>query len=557
MNFIFNWCMNIFLSFFLLLMAPSLQAQIVVSTFAGSGTAGYVDATGAAAVFNSPIGIATDADGNIYVADANNNKIRKISLSGVVTTLAGSTAGDVDANGTSARFNTPVGIAVDAYRNVYVADYLNHKIRKISPSGDVSTFAGTGSPGNANGPGNGASFNNPRGLAIDVHGNVYVADFGNNLIRKITALGDVSTLAGSGIAGSVNATGTAASFNIPYGITVDAHGIVYVGDYGNNKIRKIDLLGAVSTLAGSGVVGDADSTGIKASFNAPTGILVDTAGNVYVADSGNNKIRKISQSGAVSTFAGTGPVGSTNGIVSSARFYSPTGLAVDPYGNIYVADVGNHKIRLITFSPEIRISQSGSELISGLGTYNFGSFDQFLSSMPIPFDINNLTTGLGALVLKSSPYITISGANALDFTVDESTTDGSIEPDSSTRFTITFSPKSSGIRTATVTVINNDYDEGSYTFTITGTGTGIFTGITTASTLSLSVHPNPTSGIVEVDAPKEVQLEVYNAQGIKVLEQTVPEGKSNVSLEQLNQGLYLIYYREGNAKSETYRIIKN
>jgi sugar lactone lactonase YvrE len=207
--------------------------------------------------------------------------------------------------GSAASFVSPVGFAVDSAGEVYVADYGNDEIRKITPAGAVTTLAGSGAQGNADGTGSAASFNYPESVALDSTGNVYVADYGNNEIRKITPAGVVTTLAGSGEKGDADGTGSAASFNGPEGVAVDSAGNVYVADYGNNQIRKITPAGAVTTLAGSGAQGNADGTGSAASFNGPEGVAVDSAGNVYVGDEFNNEIRKITSAGVVTTLTGS------------------------------------------------------------------------------------------------------------------------------------------------------------------------------------------------------------------------------------------------------------
>jgi streptogramin lyase len=319
-----------------------------VSTLAGSGAYGSTNST-ATASFNSPNGVAVDDIGDIYVADYFNNVIRAISPSGVVGTMAGT--GSVGAaNGIDllATFNYPYGVAVDGSGNIYVADVHNNMIRKITSFGEVGTLAGSGKEGHANGTGTAASFFSPQGVAVDAAGNVYVADQGNNLIRKITSSGAVTTLAGSGASGSVNGMGTAASFFGPTGLAVDAAGNVYVADQLNNMIRKINSSGVVSTLAGSGTSGSSDGTGTGASFYQPSGVCVDASGNIYVADQFNNVIRKIIPSGLVVTWAGNGTIGSSNGTGYTASFNRPTGVAVDAVGNVYVADAGNNLIRKIT-----------------------------------------------------------------------------------------------------------------------------------------------------------------------------------------------------------------
>jgi sugar lactone lactonase YvrE len=318
-------------------------------TAAGSAAAGAPDDTRSVASFVAPVGLAVDSAGNVYVADYGNDEIRKITATGVVTTLAGSGGqGNADGTGSAASFYYPESVAVDSAGNVYVADYGNDEIRKITPADLVTTLAGSGEKGDTDGSAAAATFNGPEGVAVDTGGNVYVADFGNDAIRKVTPAGVVTTLAGLGTPGNADGTGSAASFNGPEGVAVDSAGNVYVADYGNNEIRKISSAGVVTTLAGSGAQGKADGTGSAASFNGPEGVAVDSAGNVYVADSGNNEIRKISSAGVVTTLAGSGAQGNADGIGRGASFDGPEGVAVDSAGNVYVGDEFNNEIRKIT-----------------------------------------------------------------------------------------------------------------------------------------------------------------------------------------------------------------
>jgi sugar lactone lactonase YvrE len=254
-----------------------------------------------------------------------------------------------------ATFNTPRGVAVDITGNVYVADTDNNTIRKITPAGVVSTLAGTAGvpPGSLDGSGAAAQFYSPTGVAVDTQGNVYVADSGNNTIRMITPSGGVTTLAGTaGQVGSLDGTGPAAQFNSPSGVAVDTQGNVYVTDSSNNTIRKIAPGGVVTTLAGTAlVVGSLDGAGAAASFQFPNGIAVDTSGTVYVADTNNNTIRVITPAGVVSTLAGTAGVGrgSVDGTGADARFGGPLSLALDSlHGYVYVADTGNFTVRRIS-----------------------------------------------------------------------------------------------------------------------------------------------------------------------------------------------------------------
>jgi sugar lactone lactonase YvrE len=293
----------------------------------------------------------------MYVADLSNHKIRKITTGAVVTTFAGSgVGGATDATGTSATFNLPSGVAVDSSGNVSIADWSNQKIRVITPAGVVTTLAGcagTCATGGADGTGAAASFNGPQGNAVDSAGNIFVAEGTANKIRKITPAGVVTTFAGCAAptspcaAGSANGTGTAASFSTPTSIAIDSANNLYVVDGANNKIRKITPAAVVTTFAGSGAAGSADGTGTAATFNLPTGLAIDSSGNVYVVDASNRKIRRITPAGVVTTVAGAGSAGGADGIGSAASFNFPYGIAVDATGNLYVADYSNSKIRKI------------------------------------------------------------------------------------------------------------------------------------------------------------------------------------------------------------------
>jgi hypothetical protein len=335
----------------------------VVTTLAGpAGATGGADGTGSAARFFLPIGVAADGAGNVYVADTSNHTIRKITPAGVVTTLAGTAgiAGNANGTGSAARFRSPRGVAVDSSGNVYVADTQNYVIRKITVTGVVTTLAGSpGSRGSTNGTGSTARFDNPSSVAIDGAGNVYVADTLNHTIRKITPAGVVTTLAGTpGVTGSTNGTGSAARFLYPAGVAVDGVGNVYVADTYNHTIRKVTAAGVVTTLAGSpGVVGSTNGTGNAARLYFPNGVAVDGSGDVYVADTYNHTIRKVTAAGVVTTLAGTALAwDSVDGRGSAARFNDPNGVAVDGSGNLYVADTDNSTIRKLTYLPPMDYS---------------------------------------------------------------------------------------------------------------------------------------------------------------------------------------------------------
>jgi hypothetical protein len=338
----------------------------VVTTLAGlARNIGSADGTGSAARFSNPQGVAVDGAGNVYVADSGNHTIRKVTPAGtnwVVTTLAGTAGipGSADGTGNAAQFYYPCGVAVDNAGNVYVADSDNDTIRKVTPAGAVTTLAGLArNAGSADGAGSVARFASPQGVAVDGAGNVYVADTGNDTIRQVTPAGVVTTFGGlAGSRGSADGTGSAARFNGPSGVAVGSAGDVYVADYGNNTLRQmtpaevVTTAGVVTTLAGqrSGNAGSADGTGSAAQFHYPGGLAVDSAGNVYVADTSNNAIREVTPAGVVTTLAGLArPLfGSADGTGSAAQFFEPCGVAVDSAGNLYVADSGNHTIRKVT-----------------------------------------------------------------------------------------------------------------------------------------------------------------------------------------------------------------
>jgi kumamolisin len=347
-------------------------APLVVNSFAGvAGTAGSTNGTGSAALFNTPGGIAVDTSGNIYVADTGNQTIRKVTPAGVVSLYAGTVGAAGSSNTGTITFNTPSNVAVDASGNVYVADAGNQLIRKITPAKLVSTLAGrAGRSGSTNSTGTNARFYNPQGVAVDSSGNVYVADSSNNMIRKITSAGVVTTLAGSTTSGSTDGTGTAARFNYPVDVAVDSSGNVYVADTNNNTIRKITPAGVVTTIAGTaGVAGSSDGLAASATFKSPSGIRVDSAGNLYIADSGNQTIRLLTPAGIVTTIAGTaGTIGSTNGVGSAALFNYPSNAAPDANGNVYIIDTSNDTLRIGTFAaaPAFQVQPVSLSILSGL-----------------------------------------------------------------------------------------------------------------------------------------------------------------------------------------------
>jgi gliding motility-associated-like protein len=343
-------------------LSPENKGGIVngtqVSTFAGDGSNGSAEGVGVSASFYVPQGITCDPLGNLYVIDNRNHKIRKVTPQGVVSTFAGiGTLGSADGNASQASFNNPTFICIDLTGNLYIADGGNFKIRKITADGWVSTIAGSGLRGFADGKGINASFSVINGLTVDAFGNIYVADtFNNQRIRRITLDGTVTTIAGDGTIGSVDESALKSTFNGTQGIKIDSEGTLYVADSQNNKIRKISANGIVSTVAGNGTDGAVDGFGTIASFSSPFGLDFDKSGNILVADMNNNKIRKINSLGEVTTIAGSGKQGSEDGAGSTASFYGPADITVNSQGEIFLTTRDN-KIKKI-------VIQKGSYAIS-------------------------------------------------------------------------------------------------------------------------------------------------------------------------------------------------
>jgi RHS repeat-associated protein len=347
--------------------APGSSASRVTTAAGAAGNPGFADGAGAQARFRSLSGIAAGPDDAIYVADAGNNRIRVVrgqtDAAGATTynvsTLAGTgVAGYADGPAASAQFNDPQGVAVDAAGVVYVADTDNHRVRRIAADGSVTTLAGDGTPGFVNGAGAQARFNAPRGIAVDNFGNVYVADSGNSAVRRVTQAGEVSTVAGDGTVGSGDSP--VARFDNLSGIACDGeHVFVYLGDTGNHRIRRLDATGTVITVAGASR-GFADGSAAQARFAEPSGLALDASGKIVVADAVNSLVRLVDaelaaggSAQAVTTLAGTGERGSTDGAGNVARFYTPRGVAVSQSSAVFVADTGNGTIRRILLPPVI------------------------------------------------------------------------------------------------------------------------------------------------------------------------------------------------------------
>ena len=414
--------------------------NITVTTIAGSIGSGTtaIDGLNGAAFMYKPMAIVANSCGSLFVAEYGNNYIRKIylqpqtssagpassstySVPNIVTTFAGTGAAGFINSGSSTTpsFNLPQGLAIDSADTLYVADTYNHSIRKITPQGIVTTLAGSGNAGSTNATGAAASFRYPTGVAVDSAGNVYVADKDNHLIRKITSAGVVSTLAGSGIAGSTDGTGINASFNGPWSLATDSTGNIFVTDTNNQTIRRITPAGVVTTIAGTaGSAGTTNGVGACARFNTPVSLAFDSNGSLYVCERVSNLIRKIAfttpSSGSaptacivseksivatVTTIAGTGVAGYTNGISLASQFNSPYGICFDSTGVLYVADTTNNVIRGITILPAAQKAQPSScatlcnpccpGTLSSVGASSCSSYPGYIiNTSRVPYFVN-------------------------------------------------------------------------------------------------------------------------------------------------------------------------
>ena len=331
-----------------------VDSEGVISTVAGNGTHGFSGDRGPAteAQLNGPNGVAVDGSGNLYIADTPNHRIRKVDSAGVITTVAGDgRQGDSGDGGaaTAAQLRYPRGVALDRAGNLYIADTPNHRIRKVDSAGVITTVAGDGRQGDSGdgGAATAAQLRYPRGVALDRAGNLYIADTFNDCIRKVDSAGRISTVAGTGTGGFSGDGGAAVAAQLwnPYGVALDGSGNLYITDWGNHRIRKVNSAGVISTVAGGGSsLGDGGAA-VAAQLSRPTGVALDGAGNLYIADTSNHSIRKVDSAGIISTVAGRS-IGD-GGAATAAQLFWPTGVALDGADNLYIADWRNQRIRKV------------------------------------------------------------------------------------------------------------------------------------------------------------------------------------------------------------------
>ncbi|MFJ9582423.1 NHL domain-containing protein [Streptomyces acidicola] len=344
-----------------------------ISTVAGTGAASYGGDNGpaVAAQLNSPYGVVVDSTGTLYISEYNNHRVRKVTTDGKISTVAG--AGSPGFSGdsgraSSAQLRNPREVAVDSAGAVYIADAGNHRVRKVAADGKISTVAGTGAAGSGGDGGlaTAAPLHGPFGVAVDSTGVLYIAECNGNRVRKVTTDGKISTVAGTGAAGFSGDNGRAASAQLknPYAVAVDGADLLYIVDYGNHRVRKVSADGKISTVAGTGAAGFSGDNGAatSAQLHFPTGMVVDSSGTLYIADYSNHRVRKVTTDGKISTVAGTGAAGFSGdeGPAASAQLKNPFGVAVDCVDTLYIADHANHRIRKIASPKMAGLPDSGT-----------------------------------------------------------------------------------------------------------------------------------------------------------------------------------------------------
>jgi len=379
---------------FLVFWTSLAYAQIIIAV-AGNDTAGYNGDSGpaiAARLFG-PGGVALDGSGNLFISDSHNNRIRCVNTAGIITTVAGTGYGSYSGDGgaaTAATLNNPSGIASDANGDLYVADYNNNCIRKITSGGIISTFAGNDSAGyrGDGGPATAAWIFGPTSVAVDKSGNVYIADNLNSRVRKVDTSGIITTIAGNGLTSFSGDGGPAVSAELDArGVTTDNEGNIYIADYNSARIRKINTDGIIHTIAGNGSLGYTGDGGqaTAAELYYPTGVAVDKYGNVFIADLGENCVRSINNEGIISTIAGNGTVGNSGngGPATAAKLNSPIAVLADNADNIYIADILADVVREISAfnNQTASFSKMYSHLIKIWPQPSTGVFNMSVSSL--------------------------------------------------------------------------------------------------------------------------------------------------------------------------------
>jgi hypothetical protein len=399
----------------------------IITTVAGNGTKGYSGDGGAAtnAELYHPMGVAVDTTGNLFIGDYGNNRIRKVGVNGTITTVAGNGTNGYSGDGgaaTNAELNSSLGAAADASGNLFIADYGNNRIRKVGVNGIITTVAGngTGSYSGDGGVATNAELYNPYGVAVDASRNLFIADTENNVIRKVGTNGIITTVAGNGNGAGTGGYGnyysgdggaaTNAELNLPVDMKVDDSGNVFIADYGNNRIRKVGVNGIITTVAGNGTGSYSGDGGAatNAELYLPHGVAVDALGNLFIADLENLRIREVGTNGIITTVAGNGTAGYSGdgGAATNAELYNPYGVAVDASGNLFIADSWNSRIRKV-------VLPGPTLVLNNVGFGNAGAYDVVVSSPygSVTSSVVNLSVTLLPPVILSAPQITVGKTN--------------------------------------------------------------------------------------------------------------------------------------------------
>ena len=496
--------------------AQAITRVATINSIAGNGTAGYLGDSGPAtsAELNGPYGLAIDNAGNLYIADPANNRVRKVALgTGIISTFAGNgTAGYSGDNGpaTSAELKVPVGVALDGAGNLYIADEGNSVIRKVNASGTITTIAGNNTVGYSGdtGPATSASLYGPTGVAVDSSGNLYIADTGNNRVREVAAAtGVITTIAGTGTAGYSGDNGAAvsATLNKPSAVVEGSTGNLYVLDTGNNVVRLVNTTGTITTIAGNGTAGYSgdDGPATSATLHTPYGLNIDSSGNLYIADSANNVVRMVSTAGIISTIAGNGTPGYSgdNGAAISATLDNPQGVTVDNQGNVYISDQGNNRVREVS-------TPTGSVL------FPTTPVNSTSTAVTIALEVNTEGTTIAGITAP------VSTGNKQEYTVTatDCALNTALAAGTVCNVTVTFTPGYAGQRPVPVQVASS---AGTFNFGLTGIGTGaevalspgiITTAITWDDISALGLYAFPQGGVA-IDSGGNLYLAVDIPEG--------------------------------------------
>ncbi|MCW3122136.1 MAG: repeat containing protein [Flavipsychrobacter sp.] len=519
-----------------------LQAQ-TISTFAGTGVSGSTGDGGSATLarLNTPNGIAVDGAGNVYFTDVNNHKVRKISTSGIITTIAGTGVSGYNGDGiaaTAAQLQNPFDLAIDKSGDLYIGDVNANRVRKIS-GGIISTVAGDGVAAwsGDGGQATAARLSGPGSVMLDGTGNLYIVDGGNHRVRKVNSAGIISTVAGNGMSSYTGdgVPATNAGMRYPGYICMDAAGDLYISDNGTHRIRKVDAAGYIATVAGNGVgaFGGDGGPATAASIHYPSGIAFDATGNLYICDISNQRIRKVSTSGIISTFSGTGVAvsGGDGGPVASASYNDPSDLYFDACNKIYIVEQSANKIRKVAYNNRTPFFSAGPS--STIAVCKNGT--DITINGKLTTEDTDLCDPIKWTLIDTCSHGTLSG-----FGVTASSTGGAISPSG-----LSYTPTSGYVGKDTFSVKVSD---GSISDTmqvyVTITDCALGQPIINAGACPVTVYPNPGNGKINVHlsstANESATISITNIMGRKVKEFSINPDENKGLILGVPKGLYIL-----------------